>query len=218
MIQAEYNMPRLLLIVAAIVGVTHVLTWSIEMGDPLRLTWKFFCVGTLALYAGMKAHNVDGWLLTALLLISATSDVLLETVGQVPGALTFIVADIVGIVLYTRSLRPDLKQSAWVWGIFALIACVSLAYALPARREEALGIAVFVIPLTLMTITGWVSRFSWRFVGIGTFLILSSDMLIFAHMGPLEGLPLINQTIWLCYFFGELLVTIGVVRGLGKNL
>jgi uncharacterized membrane protein YhhN len=208
---------RPILTVALILGVSHILTWSFEFADPLRLIWKFLCVGSLALYASSKARNTDGWVLAALLFISAASDVLLEIVGQIRGALTFIVADILGILLYVRNLRPHLGRSSWLLAALALIACVLLAYVLPARRDEALGIAVFVIPLALMTIMGSLSQFSWRFVGLGTLMILSSDMLIFARMGPLEWLPLINQTIWLLYFLGEFLVAIGVVRGLRER-
>jgi hypothetical protein len=42
-------------------------------------------------------------------------------------------------------------------------------------------------------------------------MILLSDLMIFGRMAPPNATPLINETIWLLYFSGELVKTIALV-------
>jgi uncharacterized membrane protein YhhN len=213
----EPALARFILAAAIFIGISHVITWSIEMDDGVRLGWKFACVGTLALYAALCARSFDGWLITAVLLLSAFSDVFLETIGRVPGALSFIVADIIAITLYLRNLRSKLTMQACMLAGLFVLAIVALAFVLPANRDEALAIAIFIVPLASMTAIAFMSRFPRPLVGLGTTMVLASDMLIFARMGPLQGTAFTAESVWLLYFIGEVLIAIGVTRVLRRD-
>lgn len=206
---------RLVLFASILLGTAYAATWTVPVDEPIKLVWKFACVGSLALYAALRARSLDGWLLVAVLLCSAMSDVLLETAGQLVGGLSFIVADLFAIALYARNARAKASWRAWLATLLVMIECAALAFALPADRDAAPGIAIFVLPLALMAAMAWHSRFPRPLVGLGAIMILGSDMLIFARMGPFEGVALINEAIWLVYFLGEVLVTIGVTGMLG---
>jgi uncharacterized membrane protein YhhN len=203
-----------LLILAAVIGISHAVIWSVEFSDLIQLSWKFASIGLLALYASLNARNLDGWLLTAVMLLSAFSDFLLQVAGQIPGALSFIFADLIAIVLYVRNARANIAKSARGFALLFVFACSSLAYMLPANRDEAASIAIFILPLAAMVATAWMSRFSRAIVGVGTALILTSDMVIFARLGPLKGTAYIDEMIWLLYFAGAFLVALGVVESL----
>jgi uncharacterized membrane protein YhhN len=208
---------RAILILALFLGVTHVETWSVHFGDTFRLAWKFACVGMLALYAGWQARSVDGWMLVVVLLLSAASDVLLEAGGQLPGALSFVAANMIAITLYARNLAPTLRGETWAAAALVVAGCVTLAYVLPTDRTGAAGIALFTVPLAAMAAMAWMSQFPRPYSGVGAAMILSSDLMIFARMGPLNGAARINETIWLLYFFGEFLVTIGITCAMGRD-
>ncbi|MCA3697944.1 lysoplasmalogenase family protein [Aquidulcibacter sp.] len=205
---------KIVLTAAIIIGLTHTASWSADIGDPIRLTWRFASVGLLALYAMLNARNTDGWLLTAVMFISACSDILLVIVGQAVGAMTFIVADFFAIALYCRNLRPNLSWG-WYAGVGAFVASISaLSYLLPNNRDDAILVAAFVVPLATMAALTFLTRFQPFLVGLGAMMVLGSDMLIFGRMGPLQGMSGLSETIWLCYFVGEVLVAFGVTRGL----
>ncbi len=207
---------KIVLFVAIAIGVSHTATWSSELNEPLRLIWRFASVGCLALYAGLNARNTDGWLLTAVMLISACSDILLVVVGRDFGAMCFIIADFIAIALYCRNFRPKLSAGSFIGAGLFVAAISAFSFILPTDRTEALTIAIFVVPLATMTALTFLTRFSPLFVGLGAVLILISDLLIFGRMGPINGLIGLTEAIWLCYFVGEALVVIGVTRGLMK--
>jgi uncharacterized membrane protein YhhN len=208
---------KTLLILTAIIGISHAVTWSVEFDDLVRLSWKFLSIGLLAFYAALHARSLDGWLLTAVLLFSAFSDLLLQVAGQIPGALSFIFADLIAIVLYVRNARANIGKSARGFALLFVLACSGLAYMLPANRAEAVGIAIFILPLAAMVAVAWMSRFSRAIVGVGTASILTSDMVIFARLGPMKGTAYIDELIWLLYFAGAFLVALGVVEGLKQT-
>lgn len=210
----ETIVSKIVLIAAIIVGLTHTVTWSAELSDPVKLTWRFASVGLLAVYAALNARNLDGWLLTAVMFISACADVLLVISGQSVGAMTFIIADCFAIALYCRNLRPNLKLG-WFVGVGLFVAAISaISYLLPSDRDFAVVIAIFVVPLATMAALTFLTRFQPLLVGVGAMMILFTDLLIFGRMGPLNGLAGMSEVIWLCYFVGEVLVAYGVTRGL----
>lgn len=201
---------KIVLVVAILTGLGHTATWSVEMDEVLRLCWRFASVGTLALYALLTARDLNGWLLTAVMLISATSDVLLVIIGRDFGAMCFVVADFIAILLYYRNFRTKVGVSSLLGVAFFVAAIAALSYILPANRSEAIIIAIFVVPLATMTAFSFLTHFPLKFVGLGTVMILASDLLIFGRMGPLNGLAGLTEAIWLCYFMGEVLVVVGV--------
>lgn len=207
-------MPRIILVFAIVIGLGHVITFSSPPDEMMRFIWKFASVGTLALYACLCARNFDGWLLTGVMLFSALSDIFLVTIGDIPGALSFIVVDCLAIWLYCRHLRTEIGPLAFCLSAAFMVATAGLAYILPADRDEALGIAIFTLPLAAMAAFAIMSRFPRYMVGLGATLVLSSDLLIFARMGPLKDMPVGAEAVWLLYFVGEVLVVMGATRAL----
>lgn len=129
----------------------------------------------------------------------------------------FIVADFIAILLYYRNFRPNLGAGSYL-GAAMFVGGVSLAsYLLPTDRGDAIIVAIFVVPLATMTALTFLTRFSPWLVGLGTLLILLSDLLIFRRMGPIECMAGLREAIWLCYFVGEALVVYGVTRGLMRT-
>jgi uncharacterized membrane protein YhhN len=207
-------MPRIILLFAIVIGLGHVLTFSSPTDETLKFVWKFASVGTLALYAAICARNLDGWLITGVMLFSALSDIFLVTIGDIPGALSFIVADCIAIWIYCRHLRSRMGAPAIIITSLFIIAASGLAYMLPADRAEALGIAIFTIPLAAMAAFANLSRFPRYLVGLGAAMVLGSDLLIFARMGVLKDIAAGAELVWLLYFVGEVLVVMGVTRAL----
>lgn len=205
------------LVAAVLIGVTHVLTWAISIDPVLTVLWKGCSVGALALYAALNAKDKNGWLLAFVLALSAMSDVLIVTIGSTPGGIAFMVADIFAIFLYARNL----KTSFWdvkTWAPLFIIPLASLfGYFIVKDRNEALNIAIFILPLATMAAFAWLSKFPRHFVAVGATMILMSDLLIFARQGPLDGVPSLSYVVWLSYFIGEVLVTVGVVSRLNHS-
>jgi uncharacterized membrane protein YhhN len=192
---------RTIFILALIIGISHLAVWAVSFDDTIIVAWKTASVGMLAVYASAVAKTVDGRLLGCVLVLSAFSDFLLQITEQVPGAISFIVADIMAIILYYRHANTHKN-----WAVLAFVTVTaSIAYLLPTDRESALGIAIFVIPLATMAAMAWRSTFP-RLVAVGATLVLLSDMAIFAHQGPLENVSAMNYIIWTLYFAGEALI------------
>lgn len=210
-------MPRIVLLLAIVIGLGYVVTFSSPTNETFRFVWKFASVGSLAIYAAVSARNLDGWLLTGAMLFSALSDIFLVTIGDIPGALSFIVADCIAIWLYCRHLRAGIGAPVIIVAIVSIIAAAGLAYILPDDRNEALGIAIFTLPLAAMAAFANLSRFPRYFVGLGATMVLFSDVLIFARMGVLKEMVGGVELVWLLYFVGEVLVVMGVTRALRLN-
>jgi uncharacterized membrane protein YhhN len=207
---------RIILLFAVITGLSYAGADAFSVSDPVRIVWKGASMGLLAAFAAANARSVDGWLLVAVLAASAASDVLLLTVGTTAGGLAFIVADLIAIYVYVRNRRTTSGgfQSGLAFAIVPVVAF--LAYSLPADRAEALPIAIFVVPLATMAVCAWLSRFPRALTGLGATLVLLSDLLIFARMGPLTGIPPLSAVVWLLYFAGEVLVCVGIVFALRR--
>ena len=84
-------------------------------------------------------------------------------------------------------------------------------------RDGLIGLAVYAALLTLMAVSALISRFPNHSVGIGAVLFLISDALIVARMGPLADVTGINLAVWLLYYFGQLLICVGVSRALARQ-
>ena len=78
-------------------------------------------------------------------------------------------------------------------------------------------IAVYTIFVGVMASTAWISRFPRYRTGIGAMMFLASDLLIFAHMGALEGQAWVGYVIWGLYFIGQVLIVRGVVETLERD-
>ena len=200
---------RGLLVASLLFGFSYPLVWGLGWPEGVTTAWKGAGVGLLALIAAVEARNFDGWLLAALLGFGALGDMLL--VGSLTaGAIAFMIGHVVAITLYLRNRRERLSANQRALALLVVPASVLIAWLLPADRGQALGVAAYALFAAAMAAAAWTSRFPRYRTGIGAMMFLASDLLIFARMGPLHGAAWTALAIWLLYFAGQALITLGV--------
>lgn len=208
---------RLVLAASVVAGVSYVWSWSLPLSEGASLAWKGAGVGLLAVYAALKARDLDGWLICAVMAFGALGDVLLGAAGLVVGAVAFLIGHLIAIGLYWRNRRAATTASQRLLAIVLVPATVIVAYMLPADRAGAAGVAVYALGLALMAAFAWTSRFPRYRVGAGALMFVASDLLIFAREGALAGAAWIGLAIWGLYYFGQMLICTGVTTVLAKR-
>jgi uncharacterized membrane protein YhhN len=213
---ARDSIARAVLIAAVIGGVSYVIAWGLHLPPAADLAWKGSGVGLLAVYAGLKARSLDGWLITAVMAFGALGDVLLG-VNFIVGALAFLVGHLVAMGLYLRNRRPVLSKSQLALAVVLVPATVIIAWLPPIDRSAAPGIAVYALGLSAMAACAWTSRFPRLWVGLGAVFFVVSDLLIFARMGPLPDNLAVGLGVWGLYFGGQLMICLGVTGALSTG-
>lgn len=207
---------RLVLAAAVVGGVSYLAADHLTLSSTASLAWKGSGVGLLALYAALRARNLDGWLLAAVMVLGAAGDVLLGAAGFVVGGGVFLLGHLTAIGLYLKNRRPDLAASDRLFAMVLIPAVAAAAYLLPADRAGAPAVAVYALGLAAMAASAGVSRFPRR-VALGALMFVGSDLLIFARSGPLAGAAWIGFAIWGLYFAGQTLICLGVTRSLSRD-
>lgn len=194
---------------AVIAGTSYYAAHWITLPLAAEAVWKGAGVGLLALWAGLQARTIDGWLIAAALALGATGDVLLETHGLIVGALAFLAGHMVAAILYLRNRKGPVLQVLIVTG---LIGAIPASLVIPPA--DLPGILLYATALGAMCGTAWASRFPPWTVKLGALLFVISDMLLFARIGQWADNPLPDLLIWPTYFAGQALIARGVVRSL----
>ena len=210
------HLAKIVLIASILAGVSYVAAWDRGLPQSAELTWKGLGVALLAVYAALNARSLDGWLLVAVMVFGALGDVLLSAAGLTVGALAFLAGHLTAIGLYLRNRRPAPSRSQLSLAVVLVPAVVIIAYLLPADRAGAPGVAVYSLGLALMAATAWLSRFPRYRVGIGALMFVVSDLLIFGRGGRWPDNFAVGLAVWGLYYFGQLLICVGVVRTLEK--
>ena len=200
---------RWTLLASVIAGVSYVATWTLDLPEAVETAWKGAGVGLLAVHAALRAKDLDGWLLVAVMALGTGGDILLETHGLTVGAVSFLLGHVVATGLYLRHRGTGTRLQLL---LIPLVAGVS--YLLPADRAAAPGVAFYGLMLAIMAATALMSRFPRRLVGLGALMFVVSDLLIFAREGGLPNTFAIGLAVWGLYYFGQLLICLGVARGL----
>ena len=208
---------RLVLAGAVVAGVSYMASWDLALSQSASLAWKGAGVALLAVYAGLLARGLDGWLICAVMAFGAAGDVLLGAAGLTVGAVAFLVGHLIAIWLYLRNRRVVTTPSQRLLAIVLVPATVAIAFLLPTDRAGAPGVAVYALGLAAMAATAWVSRFPRAMTGIGAVMFIVSDLLIFAREGPLAGQAWVGFGIWGLYFAGQTLICLGVTRTLARD-
>jgi len=208
---------RWVLIASILAGVSYVAAWDLGLPKAAELTWKGLGVSLLAVYAALKARDLDGWLLVAVMAFGASGDVLLGAAGLTVGALAFLAGHLIAIGLYLRNRRAALSRSQLALAVVLVPATVIIAFLLPSDRAGAPGVAFYSLGLSLMAATAWTSRFHRFRVGIGAVMFVVSDLLIFGRAGPLPDNFLTGLGVWGLYYFGQLLICVGVTKTLSSR-
>jgi uncharacterized membrane protein YhhN len=209
--------PHLALACAVAAGVSYVASWDMALPPVMAMLWKGAGVSLLALYAALKARDLDGWLICAVMAFGALGDMLLEAAGLTVGAVAFLIGHLLAIWLYFRNRRPVLARSQLLFAIALVPLTGALAFVLPTDRGLALAATFYSIGLAIMAAMAWSSRFPRAMVGAGALMFVVSDLLIFARAGPLEHAAQVGLAIWGLYFLGQTMICLGVTRTLAKN-
>jgi uncharacterized membrane protein YhhN len=200
---------RWTLIASVIAGVSYVATWMLDLPPDVETAWKGAGVALLAVHAALRAKSLDGWLLAAVMAFGAGGDVLLETHGLTVGAVSFLLGHVVASGLYLRHRKPGTLIP-----LVLIPVVVGIAYLLPHDRAGAPGIAFYSLFLAVMAATALMSRFPVKTVGIGALMFVVSDLLIFARQGDLPDNLATGLAVWGLYYFGQLLICLGVAKEL----
>ena len=209
--------PQLALACAVAAGTSYVASWDMAIGPVPAMLWKGAGVSLLALYAALRARDLDGWLICAVMAFGALGDVLLEAAGLTVGAVAFLVGHLIAIWLYLRNRRPALTRSQLLLAVTLVPLTGLLAFLLPTDRGLALAATFYSMSLAVMAAMAWTSRFPRAVVGAGALMFVVSDLLIFARAGPLAHAAWIGLAIWGLYFLGQTMICLGVVRILARN-
>ena len=205
------RLANLALIAALIAGATYLAADDLPLPQAAQLAWKSSGVGLLALYAGLSARSLDGWLIAAVMALGAMGDVLLNLLGLTAGGAVFFAGHLVAIGLYLRNRRVTLSRHD-VLSAGLLVPLVAIAaFRLTGRNS---GVAVYAAALGAMAASAQLSRFPRSWVGLGALLFMASDLLLFARAGLLAHAAWSGPAVWSLYFAGQALICVGVVRTL----
>jgi uncharacterized membrane protein YhhN len=124
---------------------------------------------------------------------------------------------LLAIMLAFYTLGDGLIELSMVAGALAFAATPVIAYGLPPTQDEGIQMAAYSVILAAMAAMAWNSNFPRCRVGLGAILFVVSDLLIFAELGPLAGSTMTGIAIWYLYYFGVLMIAVGVAQTLVKR-
>jgi uncharacterized membrane protein YhhN len=195
------------LLASLVAGISFPATWlllPIE-GNVFAIMWKMAAVGLLVPYALRRHHQGEFVMLAIVLAFYALGDGLIE-LSMIYGALAFAAGHITAIWIYFRHRRVGATFSQKLFAIALFILTPVIAYGLPPTPGEGSQVAM-----------AWSSNFPRYRVGIGAVLFVISDLLIFARLGPLAESEFVSIAIWYLYYFGVLMIAVGVAQTLVKR-
>lgn len=199
-------------------GISFPATWLFLPldGGLIAMFWKMAAVGFLVPFALRRHHKGEFVALAIMLAFYALGDGLIE-LSMVAGALAFAAGHLVAIFLYFRHRRVKPVFSQKLLTVTILLATPVIAYSLPLTRDEGIQVAAYSIILAAMAAMAWSSNFPRYRVGLGAILFVISDLLIFAELGPLAESEVTGLAIWYLYYFGVLMIAVGIAQTLDKR-
>ena len=203
---------RLLLTLSVVAGLAYPLSWLAELPQPASIALKGSGVALLAACAMLGARSRDGWTLALVMALGAAGDVLLE-LSFGAGAAAFAAGHGVAITLYLRNRRETLAPADWAVAGLLLAFGAVMPVLILGGREGVAPFTIYALLLSAMAATAWLSRFPRHLTGLGALMFVASDALIALRLasGAELGLP-----IWLLYYFGQLLIFLGVSRAAAR--
>jgi len=206
------------LLASLIAGIRFPATWLILPieGGLFAFLWKMAAVGLLVPFALRRHHEGEFIPLAMMLVFYALGDGLIE-LNMIAGAIAFATGHLVAIGLYIKHRRIGAAFSQKLLAVTLLIATPVIAFSLPPSTDEAVQVAAYSVILAAMAAMAWSSNFPRYRVGMGAVLFVVSDLLIFARMGPLADSDVSNLAIWYLYYFGVLMIAVGIAQTLVKR-
>lgn len=200
-------------IMAAIYYVIDLQTPSTAM----MITFKGSCVALLALWAGLNAKSLDGWLIMAVMAFGALGDVMIETHGLIGGGATFFIGHLIAMYLYLRHRRSRLTPSQRLLAILIVPLSLVIAWQVTGNTDMLPGLLLYTLGLSVMAAAAWTSAFPRYWVGLGAMIFIVSDLLIFGREGALSTSVWPDRLIWPAYFGAQAMIAVGVVATLAKT-
>lgn len=176
------------------------------------ILWKGAGVALLAVYAWRHHPVADAHRIALVMALGALGDMILE-VSFTGGALAFLLGHMAAIALYLKHHRPVLNQAERITTVFLLLSIPLASFALTGRPE----VALYALGLGGMTAAAYASDFPRMRVALGAAMFAVSDLLIFARMGPLAESAIPHLLVWPLYYFGQFLITVGVIGALRRK-
>ena len=199
-------------------GISFPATWLFLPldGGLIAMVWKMAAVGLLVPFALRRHHSGEFILLGVVLAFYALGDGLIE-LSMVAGAIAFAAGHLVAIFMYFRHSRVAPAFSQKLLAVTILLATPVIAYFLPFTRDEGIQVAAYSVILAAMAAMAWSSNFPRYRVGFGAIMFVISDLLIFAQLGPLAESDVAGVAIWYLYYFGVLMIAVGIAQTLVKR-
>lgn len=172
--------------------------------------------GFLAVYALRQNAGSDTRYLAAMMVVAAVRDLIFQ-IDLAISALLFFAYHMLAIALYLRHPRAHATATQKAAAVAMLLVTPVLAWLLPADRTLAPPVALYGLALGGMASCAWMSAFPRYRVGIGAVLLLASDLIVIAGIGPWKGQQLPDAIAWPLYYVGQLLITVGVVQTLRQR-
>lgn len=206
------------LLASLLAGLSYPATWLLLPidGSVFAIFWKMAAVGLLVPFALRRHHTGEFVMLALMLGFYALGDGLIE-LSLIAGALAFAAGHLVAIAIYFRHRRIGAAFSQKLLAVTILLLTPVIAYALPGNPDEGLQVAAYSVILAAMAAMAWSSNFPRYRVGMGAVLFVISDLLIFARLGPLANYGMTSIAIWYLYYFGVLMIAVGVAQTLVKR-
>ncbi len=200
------------LLASLIAGISYWFVADSWIPGLYLILWKGAGVGLLGVYAWRHHPVRDAHRIALVMAFGALGDMVLE-VNFTGGALAFFAGHMVAIALYLRHRRADLNTQDKRTAVALLIGVPALAFGLTGKPE----VAFYALALGGMAAAAWASDFPRMRVGNGAVLFAASDLLIFARMGPMAESTVPHLLVWPLYYFGQFLITVGVIGALRRK-
>ena len=181
---------------------------------PAQVLLKGSGVALLALSALQLRVAGARWL-AAIMAFGAIGDVLLAVPGLfIAGAASFAAGHVLAMMFYLRHRRAAGRRDHLIAAGLILFGLAMPPLLTPAKLPYGLTM-VYAVLLTGMAASLWLSRFP-RLAMLGAMAFVVSDTILVLRLGGgrLVGPQIDGALVWMLYFGGQWLITLGVGRGL----
>lgn len=216
-LRREFNLlDKLLLTLSVLCSAVYLLTIDFQ---PYRgsVIIKALSIAPLSVMAFRVLKTLDGLILSIALVFSCIGDVMLGLYREeffIFGLLAFLVTHLFYTWIFLRNLpiasrlNRQKKVIILVLMLYSAAMVMWLWSGLGAMRIPAM---VYLGAITVMCMTATMADFARPSVMLGAILFLLSDSLIAATKFK-NPIPFSNYAIWITYYLGQYLITLGFLR------
>lgn len=200
------------LLASLIAGISYWFVADSWIPGLYLILWKGAGVALLAVYAWRHHPVADAHRIALVMALGALGDMVLE-VNFTGGAMAFLLGHLVAIALYLKHRRQSLAQGEKLMAAGLLLGIPAASFWLTGRPE----VGFYALGLGGMAATAFACDFPRSRVAMGAVMFAVSDLLIFARMGPLADSAIPHLLVWPLYYFGQFLITVGVIGALRRK-